>query len=89
MLAQKNNLGNDIYDHDKRTELYLSLAEQEIKKSPKTLIDEVNELDFMMFTLEDYQIVLANSIPSDRIVKIIPQGDEFGRIQRLRKRSTQ
>jgi len=86
MIAQKANLGNDIYDHEKRNELYLKLAEHEINKSPKALADKLNDLDFMTFALEDYQVILTHSIPADRIVKLIPQGDEFGRVQRLKKK---
>lgn len=86
MLAQQADLGYDIYDNEKRMELYLRLAEEEIAKSPKALINRLNDLNFMTFVLEDYQIVLTNSIPADRIVKVIPQGDEFGRVQRLKKK---
>jgi hypothetical protein len=86
MLAQQSNLGNDIYDYDKRNELYLKLAEEELAKSPKPLVDKLNDLDFMTFALEDYQVVLTNSVPADRIVKLIPQGDEFGRVQRLKRK---
>jgi len=50
------------------------------------LVDKLNDLDFMTFALEDYQVVLTNSVPVDRIVKLIPQGDEFGRVQRLKKK---
>lgn len=46
------------------------------------------KLDFMTLALEDYQLVLTTSIPIDRIVKLIPQGDKFGRLQRLRKRNS-
>ncbi len=86
ILAQKTNLGNDIFDHDKQTELYLRLAEQEITKSPKALTENLNDLNFMTYALEDYQVVLTHSIPANRIVKLIPQGDEFGRVQRLKKK---
>lgn len=86
MLAQQANLGNDIDDHEKRAKLYVKLAEQEISKSLKVLTDRRNDLDFMTFAFEDYQVVLTHSIPADRIVKLIPQGDEFGRVQRLKKK---
>jgi len=85
-IAKKLDLDTDIYDLDKLTELYLRLAEEEIGKSPKTLIERLNELDFMTTALEDYQIVLSNSISPDRIIKILPQGDEFGRVTRLKKK---
>ncbi len=85
-LARKSNLGNDIYDHEKQTELFLKLAELEIQKSPKTLTEKTADIDFMTFALEDYQIVLTKSISSDRILKVLPQGDEFGRVTRLRKK---
>lgn len=78
--------GIDIYKSDKLIEQFLKLAEEEINKDPKALIATLNDLDFMMYALEDYQIVLSHSIPADRIVKVIPQGDEFGRVQRLKKK---
>lgn len=86
LLAQQSDLGSEIYDNDKRTEFYLRLAEQEISNSPNALNDKFNDLDFMTFALEDYQIVLTSSIPADRIIKLIPQGDEFGRVRRLKKK---
>ncbi len=85
-IAEKENLGKDIFDYDKRKELYFSLAEKEIQKSPNLIVDKLNNLDFMTYTLEDYQIVLSNSIPANRIIKIIPQGDEFGKVTRLKKK---
>lgn len=85
-LARKSNLNSDLYDHEKQTELFLRLAQLEIQKSPKALIQKTTDLDFMTYTLEDYQIVLTNSISSDRILKVLPQGDEFGGVIRLRKK---
>jgi hypothetical protein len=85
-IAEKRNLGKDISDYDKRKELYFNLAEEEIQKSPNFLNDKLNDLDFMTYTLEDHQIVLSNSIPANRIIKIIPQGDEFGKVIRLKKK---
>ena len=85
-IARKSNLGSDLYDHEKQTELFLRLAELEIQKSPKALTQKTTDIDFMTFALEDYQIVLTNSISSDRILKVLPQGDEFGRVTRLRKK---
>ncbi|HEY1202056.1 MAG TPA: hypothetical protein VGE79_13785, partial [Niastella sp.] len=86
MLAQQSNLDKHIYDDVERTALYLRLAEEELAKSPKALTNKLNDLNFMTFALEDCQIVLTNSIPADRIIKLIPQGDEFGRVQRLKKK---
>lgn len=85
-LARKSNLDNDIFNHEKRTELYMKLAELEIEKSPKSLTEKMTDNDFMTFTLEDYQIVLTKSISSDRILKVLPQGDEFGRVIRQKKK---
>jgi hypothetical protein len=85
-LARKSNLDNGISDYEKQTELYLELAELEVQKSSKILTEKTADLDFMTFALEDYQIVLTNSISADRILKVLPQGDEFGRVRRLRKK---
>jgi len=84
-LAKKSNL-DAIYNHEKQSELFLKLAELEIQKSPKALTEKTADLDFMTFALEDYQIVLTNSISSNRILKVLSQGDEFGRVTRLRKK---
>ncbi|MDI9862344.1 hypothetical protein [Flectobacillus roseus] len=85
-LAEKENIGKDIFDYEKRTELYLQLVEKELEKNPSVLNEKLNDLDFMTYSLEDYQIVLSNSISANRIIKLIPQGDEFGRITRLKKK---
>lgn len=86
LLAQKADLEKDIVDHEKRTELYQNLVAQEIKNNPRIFISALNDLDFMRYTLDDYQIVLTHSIPADRIIKLIPQGTEFGRVKRLKEK---
>lgn len=85
-IADKRNLGKDIFDYEKRRKLYFSLTEEEIQKSPNLIVNKLNDLDFMIYALEDYQIVLSNSIPANRIIKIIPQGNEFGKTTRLKKK---
>jgi len=50
------------------------------------LTERLNSIDFMSYTLEDYQIVLSQSITADRIIKIMPQGNEFGRVLRQKKK---
>lgn len=84
-IARKSGLAVDIYEPGKISELYLSLAEAEIKSHPKVLIEKMNALDFMIFTFEDYEIALSNSIAPNRIIKVIPQGNEFGRILKQKK----
>ncbi len=76
----------DIPHNDQNSDLYLRLAEQEILKSPKTYNEQMKSIDFMAFTFEDYQIVLSSSIPAKRIIKVMPQGDEFGRVIRQKKK---
>lgn len=82
-IAQKNQLDKDIFDWEEREKLYLKLATENIEREPKNLLDDKNLLSF---TLEDYQIVLSNSILSKRIMKIIPQGNEYGKILRQEKK---
>ncbi|MGL4596326.1 MAG: hypothetical protein ACRCYO_02285 [Bacteroidia bacterium] len=73
-LAQRSN------------QFYLELAESEIQKNQSILNESLNDLDFMTYAFEDYQIVLSNSIAADRIIKVIPQGTEFGRVTRLKRK---
>lgn len=84
-IGRKTNAGHNIFDGEKLWQLYDQLAEKEIAKSPKVLTDSFNNLDLMTYALEDYQIVLSHSISPERIIKILPQGNEFGRVLRRRK----
>jgi hypothetical protein len=84
--AMRLNLGNEIYDHERQTELFLKLAEKEIQQSPITMTERLNDLNFMTNAFGDYQIVLSKSIPPERIIKLLPQGAEFGRVIRRRKK---
>ncbi len=86
LLGYQVDLDKGLSDIKNHTDLYLELAEKEILKSTKALSEKMNDLNFMMYALEDYQIVLSKSIPAERIIKVIPQGDEFGRVTRLRKK---
>lgn len=85
-LARKSNLGEDILDYEKRTALYMRLALMEIEKSPKKMTEKMMDNTFMTYAFEDYQIVLTKSISSNRIMKVLPQGDEFGRRIRVLNR---
>ncbi len=84
-LVHQRNPDMSLADWDRARDTYISVAEAEIEKNPKTFIDSMNDLDFMRYTFEDYQIVLSNSIPANRILKILPQGNEFGRVLRQKK----
>lgn len=87
-IAWANNLGHTIYEFETIDKLYTDLAEKEIMKNPGALTERLNSIGFMTYSLEDYQIVLSNSISADRIVKVIPQGNEFGRVLRQEKKYT-
>ncbi len=60
--------------------MYLSLAELALREDPKTFARKYNDHDFMEYTFEDYQIVLSNPILARRIIKVLPQGNAFGRV---------
>lgn len=84
-IARNSGLDKGIYEFEKINELYMGLADTEIKNHPNVLIEKMNSLDFMSYAFEDYQVVLSNSIAPDRIIKVIPQGNEFGRILKQKK----
>jgi len=64
---------------------YQSLARQALGTDPALFARRMQSLDAMLYTFEDYQIVLSHAIPANRILKVLPQGNEFGRILRQRK----
>ncbi|HLP19184.1 MAG TPA: hypothetical protein VK174_02720 [Chitinophagales bacterium] len=41
---------------------------------------ELQSYDLRSFAFDDHQIVLSHSIPAKRIIKVLPQGNEHGRI---------
>lgn len=61
-----------------------------LQNNKQSYIKHFNECmkscDFMEYTFEDYQIVLSSSVPASRIIKIIPQHRDFGKIIRLKKK---
>jgi hypothetical protein len=63
-------------DHD----VVIKLSEEELKRNPRMYSDTLNDLDFMRYIFEDYQIVLENSIPPDKIIKIVSARNEFGKV---------
>jgi len=85
-IASIDNLDNGIYDFEVVGKLYLELADKEMTNNPGALSERMNSIDFMSYILDDFQIVLSQSISADRIIKVLPQGDEFGRVLRIKKK---
>ena len=73
---------NGWMDSDK----YAELGEAAIMGDPKILGEHMNSFDFMGFIFEDYEVALSRSISADRIIKILPQGNEFGRVLKQQKK---
>ncbi len=88
-IAHKDNLDAGIHDGAKLQALYMGLGERALQDDPKAFTRKYNDLDFMGYTFEDYQIVLSHPIPAKRIIKVLPQGNEFGRVLRIRKQEKQ
>ncbi len=72
-------------DGEKFEALHLSLAELALRDDPKTFARKYNDHDFIGYTFEDYQIALSNPITARRIIKVLPQGNEFGRVLHAHK----
>lgn len=87
VIAQQKGIDN-LNTLEESEAIYLRLAEEQMSTASGSLANLLNDLDFMSSTLYDYQLVLSYSIPAKRIIKVMPQGDEFGRGQRLKKKNT-
>jgi hypothetical protein len=85
-IARANNLDNGVYNYKIIDKLYSELADKEMIHNASALTERLNSIDFMSYTLDDYQIVLSHSISADRIIKVLPQGNEFGRVLRQKKK---
>ncbi len=84
-IAIKKGIDQGIMDWQEKEKLFLGLAHQALQQNPKAFMEEYNSLDNMWYAFEDYQIVLSHSIPAKRIIKILPQGNEFGRVLKKQK----
>ena len=58
---------------------FLKLGLEEIDKDPTMYKKTLTEVGFMEYILEDYQVVLTHSIKPNRIIRVIPPMEEFGR----------
>lgn len=67
-------------------EICRQLGNEIAANNPEKLAAFQKSYDSMAFMLEDYQIVLSRSISADRIMKVIPQGDESGRTIKRKKK---
>jgi len=63
----------------------VEVAKQQIRGDEKAK-KLLHDLSIKTFALEDIQIVLSNSISPDRIVKVISDGTDTGRVRRRKKR---
>ncbi len=86
-LAWAQDIKDDGVVGETTPERYLQLAEEAIQQSPKLIAEKFNDLDLMGYAFEDCQIALSKSIAPERIIKILPQGDQFGRVIRLKKKN--
>lgn len=85
-IAKIDHLNHGAYTYETIDKLYSSLAEKAIYNNANALTQKLNSIDFMAHSLNDYQIVLSQSISANRIIKVIPQGNESGRTLRLKKK---
>jgi hypothetical protein len=83
-IGETISIANGITGYDSYKN-YQKVGEETIAGNAKEFIKYYNDLDFMNYTLEDYQIVLSNSIVAKRIISVIPQGNEFGKVLRIQK----
>ena len=58
----------------------IEVAIKEVVKEKGIYNSTLDDTDFMTFIFEDMQIVLENSIPSRKIIKVISSQNEFGKV---------
>lgn len=75
-----------INTFDKIDSYYQKLLHADKQTYLKLFNKNIKDNDFMQYAFDDYQMVLSSSIPASRIIKIIPQYREFGKIIRLKKK---
>jgi hypothetical protein len=59
---------------------FYEIGRELIEKQPDVYKDALSDALFLEYILEDHQIVLSKSIAANRILKIIPPAEEFGRV---------
>lgn len=84
-IAYNSPSCNEIHSKENVHELFLKMGEDAVAQDPKLWVDKLNDLDFMTYTFDDYEIILPNSIPAKRIIKVIPLRNEFGKVLKKQK----
>ena len=59
---------------------FLRIGREELQKRPEIYKETITDASFMEYILEDYQMVLTKTIDANRITRVIPPKDEFGRV---------
>lgn len=82
LLANRFNLRRQVYKDEETRRRQI----QELKKNPAAMNEYMKDIELMKYALEEIQMRLSGSIPASRIIKVIPFGDEHGRVLRKRKK---
>ncbi|MEM6803366.1 MAG: hypothetical protein AAF696_18305 [Bacteroidota bacterium] len=85
-LASKQDLLKGIIDPEEFRGICIKEAEHALRKNPRSLNEILSTTDAMLESMSDFQIVLSHSIPPKRILRVIPQGNEFGKVLRKKKK---
>lgn len=65
---------------------YIKLGREELNKRPELYNETLTDAAFMEYIFEDCQIVLTKSIAANRIIRVIPPTEQFGRILHRNKK---
>jgi hypothetical protein len=61
-------------------EMYLEMAKAEIENNPVLFNESSNSDEFLEKTFSDWQIILTRAISPNRIIKIVSDRNEYGRV---------
>jgi len=78
---------NSIDEYTPILEMYLEIAKIEIENNPDLLNESSNDAGFLNETFSDWQIILSRAINPNRIIKVVSDRDEYGKVLYKQKKN--
>jgi hypothetical protein len=76
-----------IDEYEPLIDVFIKTGRNELQQNPKLLKETLNDSEFLENAFSDWQIILSKSISPYRIIKIISNRDEYGKVLHKKKKN--
>jgi hypothetical protein len=69
--------------------MYLEIAKAEVENNPDLFTESSNNTGFLEKTFSDWQIILSRTVSPNRILKVVSDRNEYGKVLYKQKKRKQ